>query len=115
MASRRTIRLRTQVSPLTALLMVAAGLLVSACSAGPQQSSSAQEALSGCRAEANRVYDAQNRYQLSERSSLDTPNSGSGTAENPASGLSDKYGHDRMVDDCLNHSSAVPVVGSPSH
>lgn len=115
MACRPIVRPRAPANPRSAwLLPAAAGLLMSACSAGPQHSSGAQEALAGCRAEADRVYDTQNRYQLSERDSLDTPNSGSGTAENPASGLADKYGHDRMVDDCLDHSSAVPVAGGPN-
>ena len=85
---------------------------IGACSAPPPRSSNSdQQAIAGCRAEADRVYNAQNRYQLSERDSRDTPNSGSGTTENPAAGLSDLYSHDQMVDDCLNHSAAVPVTG----
>ena len=92
------------------LALALAGAL-QACSSGPQRSSSDQQAVAGCRAEADRVYNAQNRYQLSERDSRDSPNSGSGTTENPAAGLSDLYSHQQMVDDCVNRSSAVPVSG----
>ena len=80
------------------------------CSA-PSRPDGDQQAVAGCRAEADRVYNAQNRYQLSERDSRDSPNSGSGTTENPAAGLSDLYSHDKMVDDCVSRSSAVPVTG----
>jgi hypothetical protein len=90
-----------------AILLAQAG-----CTFPTQRQSDNQEAVEGCRAEADRVYDAQNRYQLSERDSSDSPNSGSGTTGDPAAGLADRYSHERMVDNCLRHSAAVPVTGS---
>jgi len=95
-------------------MLLAVLLLQAGCAFAPRHQSDNQEAVEGCRAEADRVYDAQNRYQLSERDSSDSPNSGSGTTGDPAAGLSDKYGHERMIDDCLSHSAAVPVA-APGH
>jgi hypothetical protein len=81
------------------------------CSFPPPQSGAERAAASDCREDANRIYSAQNRYLLSERDSPDTPFSGSTPPPLPSDGLSEKYGYDEMVSDCLKRSSAVPVTG----
>jgi len=73
-----------------------------------------REVLASCRAEADRVYNAQNRYQLSERDSRDTPFSGSGQPTSPSDGLADQYTHERRVDDCVRHGDAGDSVPSPN-
>jgi hypothetical protein len=81
------------------------------CGFPPPQSSSERAATADCRQDADRTYSAQNRYLLSERASPDTPYSGSTPPPLPSDGLSDRYGYDEMVSDCLKRSSAVPVNG----
>jgi hypothetical protein len=79
------------------------------CGFPPPQSEAERAAADGCRDDANRIYNAQNRYQLSERPSPDTPFSGSTPPPLPSDGLSDKYGYDQMVSDCLRRNEAVPT------
>jgi hypothetical protein len=100
-------RLRCAGSALTLLCLAGCGF-------PPPQSDAERTASEGCREDANRVYDAQNRYQLSERPSPDTPYSGSTPPPLPSDGLSDRYGFDQMVSNCLKRSEAVPVSGQPN-
>jgi hypothetical protein len=86
-------------------------LAVSGCGFPPPQSGAERAASNDCRDDANRIYNAQNRYLLSERDSPDTPFSGSTPPPLPSDGLSERYGYDQMVSDCLKHSNAVPVSG----
>jgi hypothetical protein len=84
------------------------------CGFPPPQSAAERSASEGCREDANRIYNAQNRYQLSERDSPDTPFSGSTPPPLPSDGLSDRYGFDQMVSNCERRSVAVPVSGQPN-
>jgi hypothetical protein len=86
-------------------------LWVAGCGFPPPESGAERAASADCRDDANRMYNAQNRYLLSERDSPDTPFSGSTPPPLPSDGLSERYGFDQMVDNCLKHSSAVPVTG----
>jgi hypothetical protein len=96
--------------PIAALaLMPLAG-----CGFSPPESAAQREASESCGHEADRVYDAQNRYQLSERTENDSPFSGSTPRPLPSDGLSDKYHYDEMVSDCLKRSEAVPAAGDPA-
>jgi len=97
-----------------ALLRGAASLLLlslAACNFPPPQSDAERSASQDCTESANRTYNAQNRYQLSERDSPDTPFSGSTPPPLPSDGLSDRYGFEQMVSNCLKRSEAVPVSG----
>lgn len=95
-----------------ALALSAGGLLsLAGCGFPPPQSETERAAADGCRDDANRIYNAQNRYQLSERPSPDTPFSGSTPPPLPSDGLSDRFGYDQMVSNCLRHSEAVPSSG----
>ena len=87
------------------------GLALAGCGFSPPLSAGQRDAQQGCREDANRVYNAQNRYQLSERSSPDAPFSGATPPPLPGDGLSEQYGFDQMVSTCLNRSEAVPVAG----
>lgn len=98
---------RHRSATLALLLLVPLG----GCGFPPPNSEAQRDADQGCRADANRIYNTQNRYLLSERSSPDTPYSGATPPPLPSDGLSDRYGYDQMVDSCLKRSDAVPVAG----
>ncbi len=65
-----------------------------------------REARASCRADADRVYAARNRYQMSERDQTDTPLGGSALGGVPSAGLSDQYEQQQLVDTCLARSAA---------
>jgi hypothetical protein len=65
-----------------------------------------RDALASCKADADRVYAARNRYQLSERDQTGVPNGGSALGGNPSAGLPDEYEQKQMVDTCLARSGA---------
>ena len=92
-------------------LLLLSGLALSGCGFSPPLSEAQRDAQQSCREDANRIYNAQNRYQLSERSSPDSPYSGATPPPLPGDGLSDQYGFDKMVSTCLDRSEAVPVAG----
>jgi hypothetical protein len=92
-------------------LLLLSGFALSGCGFSPPLSDGQREAQQSCREDANRIYNAQNRVQLSERSSPDSPFSGATPPPLPGDGLSEQYGFDKMVSTCLNRSEAVPVAG----
>jgi hypothetical protein len=87
--------------------------LISGCGFSPPQSSQEREALQSCRSDADRIYDAQNRYQLSERDARDTPFSGGGQVASPSDGLADQYSHERMVESCLHNGGSTGGTALP--
>jgi hypothetical protein len=93
-----------------ALLMLPV-LAASGCGFSPPLTTAQRDAQASCREDANRIYNTQNRYQLSERPSPDTPYSGATPPPLPGDGLSDRYGFDQMVSSCLARSEAVPATG----
>jgi hypothetical protein len=94
-------------------LCLAASCALGACGFSPPLSETQRAAIDACRSDADRVYNAQNRYQLSERDTRDTPFS-STAAPTESDTLSNQYGHDQLVSDCVNRSAAVPVAaGNP--
>jgi hypothetical protein len=101
----------TILAKIAACMGLLAALPLGGCGFSPPLNDAQREAQQSCRADANRIYDAQNRYQLSERASPDTPYSGADPRPLPSDGLSDRYSFDRMVDGCMARSDAVPVAG----
>jgi hypothetical protein len=97
-------RAYTVVVPLLALLSIMPWL--TGCGLYTRPTSEDREARQDCDAEADRVFAARNRYQLSERSSADSPYSGNTLPSNPTTGLSDQYAQDRLVDTCLARGGA---------
>ncbi len=88
--------------------VLAASLLLglSGCGFPPPESKADREVLTSCRQEADRVYNTQNRYQLSEQDSRDSPFSGGTQAATPSQGLADQYSHEQAVSDCVRHGNA---------
>lgn len=107
---RKVLQRATVTAPLC-LAAIAAAL--AGCSFPGPQSPEQRAALEGCRADADRVYNVQNRYQLSERDSRDTPFSGSGQPTSPSDGLADEYSHENRVDACLHNGGGSPEYPSP--
>jgi hypothetical protein len=96
------------------LSALATAILVSGCMAPPrapdgtiEQSAGDQKALVACRTRANEVYDQQNRGAIFNPMSTDrdTPRSGDYVSGIPTRGLSERYGYENMIDDCLRHTN----------
>ena len=83
------------------LMLLSALPALSGCGLYTRPSAEDREARRDCDAEADRVFAARNRYQLSERSSIDSPFAGNTLPANPSDGLADQYTQDRLVDSCL--------------
>ena len=90
------------------LLPLAAGL--SGCGLYQPMNSVDRDALASCKSDADRVYAARNRYQMSERDQTDTPNGGSVLGGVPSAGLSDQYEQKQLVDTCLARSASSAAV-----
>ena len=100
--------------PRAGLALLAACLVgLGGCAFPGPETKADRETLQSCRAEADRVYDAQNRYQLSERDMHDTPFSGSGQPTTPSDGLADQYAHENRVEDCVRHGDATAETAPP--
>jgi hypothetical protein len=96
---------------LAAALLCCASL--ASCGFSPPLSPADRSTLADCRSEADRIYNAQNRAQLSERDSRDSPFSGAAQPGTPSDGLADRYSHENMVDDCVRHGTAEPIAAAP--
>ena len=61
--------------------------------------------MASCRTNANHAFDRQNRYLLSERSTVDSPFSTSGDPGVTTRGLTQRYDYDSDLQSCLTASS----------
>lgn len=87
--------------------LVITGLLLSACAQPARQRPHASAAsTAACRAEVNRVYNAQNRVDLSTRDTRDTPFASNYLSGITTRGLGAEYSRDNMVQSCLNNASS---------
>ena len=93
--------LRTTILALAAL---APGLLVGCQQAPRSRADAATER--ACRVEADRVYAAQNRAELSMRDQRDTPFAGSYNSGITSRGLGSRFGLSNQVASCVSQSSA---------
>ena len=86
-----------------ALLVVVAG-----CTPPPSTPATraSAAALAACRASTNQSFDRQNRYLLSERSTIDSPFSTSGVPGITTRGLTERYDYDTQLSSCLAASNA---------
>ena len=89
--------------------VVAAILLAPLAGCGEKRSSAELERQQACGQQADRQFEKQNRYLLSERDQTSTPFSSSFLPGDPTRGLNDQYSRDRMVDDCLHSLSDEPI------
>jgi len=111
-AAPRRRRVPPVIIPVLALLSAAPSL--SGCGLYNQPTAEDQETRRDCDTEADREFAARNRYQLSERSSADSPYAGNTLPPNPSTGLSDQYAEDRLVDSCLARGGPTSP-GTPTH
>ncbi len=95
----------------TLLVLLAAG-----CTPPPPTSASraSAAALASCRTSTNQSFDRQNRYLLSERSTVDTPFSTSGDPGITTRGLTQRYDYDTQLASCLGASGASAGSGATS-
>lgn len=104
-AARRPVRPgtpRKSAAMLPRLALLGAIAALAGCAPTPPEKAAA---LSACRAQADRVYNAQNRYQLSERDSTGSPFSGTGSTQSQTNQLADQYSHRQAVDDCVRQET----------
>ena len=99
-----------------ATLPVLLALLAAGCTPPPPTSSSRANAaaLASCRASTNQSFDRQNRYLLSERSTVDVPFSTSGNPGVTTRGLTQRYDYDTQLASCLGASGGSTQGGPAS-
>ena len=97
----QTRRRRVKLLAPPILMLLAALPALGGCGLYTRPTAEDREARRDCDAEADRVFAARNRYQLSERSSVDSPYAGNTLPSNPSDGLADQYTEDKLVDSCL--------------
>ena len=81
---------------------------------GQPRTGAEQERQQACGQQADRQFEKQNRYLMSERDQTATPFSSSGLPGDPTRGLNDQYGRDRMVDDCMHSLSGTEPTVRPA-
>ena len=95
--------------------LVTAAVLAGLAAGCTQPRSSAElEQQQACGQQADRQFEKQNRYLLSERDQTDTPFSSSGLPGDTTRGLNDQYGRDRAVDDCMHSLSGTEPTIRPA-
>ena len=89
-------------------------LLAAGCTPPPPSSASraSAAALASCRTSTNQSFDRQNRYLLSERSTVDTPFSTSGDPGVTTRGLTQSYDYGSQLASCLSASGAPAGAAS---
>ncbi len=89
-------------------------LLASLGGCGQPRTSAELEQQQTCGQQADRQFEKQNRYLMSERDQTDTPFSSSGLPGNTTQGLNDQYSRDRMVDDCMHSLAGTEPTVRPA-
>ncbi len=100
----------TRYAPVPVLM----ALLAAACTPLPPPSPAAQAnaaAFKACRASTDESFEKQNRYLLSERDQTDSPYSTSGNTGITTRGLSQRYGYDVDLSDCIAASRSTTPNG----
>lgn len=84
---------------------LAVAMLAAGCQSAPRSRADAASA-AACRADADRVYAAQNRADLSRRDQRDTPFASSYNSGITSRGLGTLFGLDNQVSSCVSSSSS---------
>ena len=97
------------IRPLVALALAMATLCACDNSTIPaplrSQSQADAQTVAACRQRANQVFDQQNRGAIfSQGSQANMPFSANYTPDMPSRGLSQQFGFDRMVNDCIRNT-----------
>ena len=97
-------------------ILVLVPVLLAGCASASPRSSSDRAVTAACRADADRVYAAQNRQDLSYRDERDTPFAARYDSGIVSAGLGSLYGRDNDLSSCVranSKSGAVPVPADP--
>ncbi len=86
-------------------------VLAAGCQSPTPRSRADAAAAAACRAEADRVYAAQNRADLSRRDQRDTPFANSYDSGITSRGLGTRFGFDNQVSSCVSNSTS-PGAGA---
>ncbi len=86
-------------------------MLAAGCQSAPRSRADAS-ARAACRAEADRVYAAQNRADLSRRDQRDTPFASSYNSGITSRGLGTLFGFDNQVSSCVSNSTNSTAAGA---
>ncbi len=101
-----------------AAVWLAALTSLAACSPPPAptaQSRADQATLSACRQRADEVFQRQNRASLFLQDNRDSPGSGSYVSGITTRGLSERFGWDQQVSDCVrNQGAAEGIAPAPA-
>ena len=84
---------------------IALPMLAAGCQSVPRSRADAASS-AACRAEADRVYAAQNRADLSQRDQRDTPFATSYDSGITSRGLGTRFGFDNQVSSCVSNSTS---------
>lgn len=96
-----------------ATFWLAALTTLAACSAPPAptaQSRADQATLSACRQRADEIYQRQNRASLYAMDNRDSPGSSTYVSGITTRGLSERYGWDTQVSDCVRNQGAAEGI-----
>lgn len=96
------------------LILVFVPLLLAGCGSASPRSSSDRAVTAACRADADRVYAAQNRRDLSYRDERDTPFAARYDSGIVSAGLGQLYGRDNDVSSCVRANSKPGTVVTPA-
>lgn len=94
-----------------AVAVVLLPMLAAGCQSAPRSRADAAAA-AACRAEADRVYAAQNRADLSRRDQRDTPFASSYNSGITSRGLGTLFGFDNQVSSCVSNSTNSTAAGA---
>ena len=89
-------------------------LICAACQPAQPMSKAARADYQACRTRADQVYDRQNRSELSERDTRDTPFATSGLPGITSAGLSNRYARDNLLAGCTGGSQPVDDGTGPT-
>ena len=95
--------------------LLSAAALLASCQQSPVPKPRADAAaVADCRAQADRVYAAQNRADLSRRDDLDNPFAAGYVSGIVTRGLGSQYQRDNLVESCLNaNAGGAASSGTP--
>ena len=95
-------------------VLVLVPLLLAGCGSPSPRSSSDRAVTAACRADADRVYAAQNRRDLSYRDERDTPFAARYDSGIVSAGLGTLFGRDNDVSSCVRANSRPGAAASPA-
>jgi len=96
------------------VLVMTLPLVAAGCQSAPRSRADAATT-AACRAQADRVYAAQNRVELSQRDQRDTPFASNYVSGITSRGLGARFGLDNQISSCISNSTAPGKGGSSTN